>query len=165
MSDSLSFKYTMTEDDVVRASLAQVKLGKRKWLLLAMVPAVLLLAIFAFQGNWRGILELLASVALIGITILLLTRFVRWTARKSPHIGVEYETTASQDGMTWNSPFASTQSKWTAYTSVRETAEYFMFYCGLAMCAAIPKRSFADSNDMDRFRDLIRAHVPKFNAL
>jgi hypothetical protein len=166
VSDSLSFKYTLTEDDLVRASFAQILVGKRKWLLLAMLTVVLvLLAVSLFQGNWGGVFKLFASVALAGVTILLLKHYVRWTVRKSPYIGVELEMTASPDGLACNSSLGNSQVEWTAYTSVIETAELFLFRSGVVLCAAFPKQSFADPKEMSRFRDLIRARVPDARLL
>jgi len=163
VSDSVSFKYTLTEDDVVRASFAQILVGRTKWSLLAALTVVfVLLAVSLYQGNWGGVFKLFGAAAVAGVTILLLKHYVKSTVRKSPHIGLELEMTASPDGMACNSSLAHSQSEWTAYTSVLETAEYFLFRSGVVLCAAIPKQSFADPKEMSRFRELIRAHVPDF---
>lgn len=178
MSDRVSFKYTLTEEDVVRSSQAHAA-GKRIWLRAAaavIVPSIIFIGSVANMDAVQLLVDFAVSVAaglfiwFVGWPIFwigfwyIFAKYLEFILRKSPHIGVEYEMVASPDGVIWNSPHGNTDLQWSAYTSVREAAEYFLLYCGITLCSTIPKRVFTHPRDLERFRELIRAHVPDFRG-
>ncbi len=178
MSDTLSFKYTLTEDDVVRSNRAHAA-GRQFWVRTALAVAVPGMFVIGFvaDGDANRILIALAVGAALGFVTwfvvwpifwtlfwLIFSRFLKLLLPRSPHIGVEYELAASPAGLAWNSPVGTAEQKWLAYTAIRETADYFLLYSGAALCFTIPKRVFADAQEAGRFRDLLRAHVPDFRG-
>jgi YcxB-like protein len=73
--------------------------------------------------------------------------------------GFKYHVTDS--GMHIEGSTGSSDLNWTAFLEVREVSgAFFMFVTG-ALFHIIPKRCFSSSEDMVRFREIIRANIPK----
>lgn len=172
MSDSLSFKYTLTEEDFVGSiryhALRQVSLLSL-WVLLAAMVFAMASALFYLIDRPR-----LNAVEIIPLTIIILipAYFAYWVwwghpkrvTREAPYLNVEIEGTASANGVTSRSRLGNHESAWGSYSAALESDGHFLLYVGRNVFSPFPKRAFTDSRDVDRFRDLIRAHVPKFKG-
>lgn len=73
--------------------------------------------------------------------------------------GFKYLVTDS--GMHIDGSTGSSDLNWTAFLEVREVSgAFFMFVTG-ALFHIVPKRCFSSTEDMIRFREIIRANIPK----
>lgn len=91
--------------------------------------------------------------------------YPRRAARSSPFLNVEVEVTASSEGMKWHSTLAKGESGWAVYISVLESADHFMLYGGKNLFYIYPKRGLAELDSVERFRDLLRAHISSVKLL
>ena len=167
MSDSITFKFTLTEEDFVQTSHAHAVSQKRWWITWAVffglwiVPlaAVLLDKGLAGDALYR-LLPFLAGVASVAVLFALAWWWQpRRAARSSPYLGVEMAGVASGDGLAMDSPLGKQQAAWADYSTVLESADHFLLYLAKNSYAPLPKRAFADREDLDRFRELVRANI------
>lgn len=170
MSDSVSFKYTLTEANYVRAMRAFMWLQLWWRIMLAMFAvAIAALTILAASGVerleplWFGMSA--GGVVGLAVTWAFWTFQPRWLARNSPSVGVEIEVTLSPDGVNSRSSNGSADARWSIYTSARETTEFFLLFSGKNLFYPFPKSAFADSQHLGRFRDLVRTYVPDTKLL
>jgi len=168
MTDSITFKFTLTEEDFVRASRAHSMSQRRWWIIWAIFFGVwiLPLASVALDSAQSGgmlyrILPFLTGVASVALMFVLSWSWQpRRLARGSPFLGVEMEGSASAAGLQTNSSMGLQQAAWRDYERVLETAEHFLLYPAKNRYAPLPKRAFANRESLERFRELIRANVP-----
>jgi hypothetical protein len=169
VSDSLSFKYTLTEGDYARAwriHSAASRLYIVFWLVIGGFIAVLLLdPILAISEG-----EPLAEAALrVFLPVAVFTALVwfsfswrpRYLARQSRYRGLELDVTASDTGIALSNELVRSEISWDAYTQAVEKPDMFLLYTGRLMFYPVPKRAFASPQDVERFRALIRTHVPR----
>ncbi|MCK5276164.1 MAG: YcxB family protein [Alphaproteobacteria bacterium] len=173
MSDSITFKFTLTEEDFVQASHVHAFSQKRWWITWAVffglwiVPlaAVLLDKGLAGDALYR-LLPFLAGLASVAVLFMLAWSWQpKRAARGSPYLGVEMEGVASSDGLAMDSPLGKQEAAWASYSTVLESADHFLLYLARNAYAPLPKRAFADQTDIGRFRELVRAHVPNARVL
>lgn len=173
MSDSLSFKYTLTKGDAVGALREQAFRSRFLWVTLALVA---LLIGYAFYNNfvailvghlsWTSLLRTFFSFSALGIAWWAFHWFLPyWTAQSWPTVGVEQEVIVSDNGLAWKSTLENSQLTWANYTSALETDDFFLLFMGRANFLPIPKRQLMNSSIQDRFRYLIRANVPNARLL
>jgi hypothetical protein len=170
VSDSLNFKYTLTEQHYVRAMRAFMRLQIWRFILIVLgivvaMPLVMALAGFVSLGaSWLApIMGMCAGVA--AVVWLQWVWRPKYLARNSPFVGIEYEMTFSPDGVSSRSSNGNANTQWSVYTVAHETFEYFLLCSGKNLFYPFPKQAFADPKDVDRFRDLVRAHVPNAKLL
>ena len=173
MSDTLSFKFTLTEEDFVRASHVHAFSQKRWWITWAIffglwiVPlaAVLLDSGLAGDALYR-LLPFLAGVASVAVLFGLAWSWQpRRAARGSPYLGVEMAGVASDDGLAMDSSLGKQQAAWASYATALESTDLFLLYLAKNAYAPLPKRAFADRADLERFRALIRANISNAGLL
>jgi YcxB-like protein len=98
-----------------------------------------------------------AFLLIIPVTALLNVAKILRDPRRSS--GIKYHVTDS--GMYIESSMGSSDLNCTAFLEVREVSgAFFMFVTG-ALFHIIPKRCFSSTDDMIRFREIIRANIPK----
>lgn len=170
MAPDVSFKYTLTEGDFVRTLHAHGRKQVWRWV------SWILLAAWALSAGFWAVDSIRGSGLNAGMIVLLILVTIgpaalawwRWwmnprlVARGSPGLGVEVEGTASVDGIVSCSALGTHETAWISYSTALESADHFLLYLGRNVFKPFPKRSFADPKDVDRFRDLLRAHVPGF---
>ncbi|MEN8197916.1 MAG: YcxB family protein [Pseudomonadota bacterium] len=173
MSDSITFKFTLTEEDFVQASHVHAFSQRRWWITWAVffglwiVPlaAVLLDKGLAGDALYR-LLPFLAGVASVAALFAMAWWWQpRRAARGSPYLGVEMAGVASGDGLAMDSPLGKQQAAWASYSAVLESAEHFLLYLARNSYAPLPKRAFANREDLGRFRELIRANISSATLL
>ena len=173
MSDSITFKFTLTEEDFVQASHVHAFSQKRWWITWAVffglwiVPlaAVLLDKGLAGDALFR-LLPFLAGVASVAVLFALAWFWQpRRAARGSPYLGVEMEGAASGDGLAMHSRLGKQEAAWSTYFTALESADHFLLYPAKNSYAPLPKRAFAGKEDIDRFRELIRASISSAGLL
>ncbi len=169
MSDSLSFKYVLTEGDAVSAFRFQAFRSKLLWVMWGLFILIVaytfyhqIQAIWLGHRAWSSLLRNVLSFGALGAAWFAFNWFYPyWTARRDPTMGVEKELTVSDQGITLRSVLGYSEKSWANYTSALETDEFFMLYTGRANFFPIPKHCFVNSLSQDHFRELIRAHIPE----
>lgn len=170
MSDSITFKYTLTEEDIVRAVREATSMKKWAWVIWGA------LTIMMVVGTRSAIGRMLESGLSAGAIILLLwvtvlpghlfwwVRFgrPRRTARSDPNVGVETETTVSANGIATRNDLENQEAAWAAFTHVIEVRDMFLLYLGEIDFTPMPKRCFEDTEVIDCFREFVRANVADF---
>ena len=173
VSDSITFKFTLTEEDFVRASHVHAFSQKRWWITWAVffglwiVPlaAVLLDKGLAGDALFR-LLPFLAGVVSVAVLFALAWWWQpRRAARASPYLGVEMVGVASGGGLVMHSRLGKQEAVWAKYSAVVESADHFLLYLAKNSYAPLPKRAFADREDLNRFRELIRANISNAGLL
>jgi hypothetical protein len=170
MSDSITFKYTLTEDDFVRAFRVSAR-SKRLWWIMwavrfgALVGLYIFLSYIAGIPGYYALAGIFLLVAIYGVSFW----WVWWiqprrAARESPYLAVEVEGAVSIDGIAQRSALGKHETAWASYSTALESADYLLLYLGRNAFTPFPKRSFANQEDLNRFRALIRDHVPNFRA-
>lgn len=170
MSDSLRFNYTLTEQHYARAVRACMWL--QLWwrimlivfgLVVAMLAILSLAGVEQLEAFWFGTLA--GGGAGLAVAAMFWVWQPRYLARNSPSVGVEIEVTISPEGVSARSAKGNTDFRWSMYTAARETTEFFLFFSGKGLFYPCPKSAFADSQHLDRFRNLVRTHVPDAKLL
>jgi hypothetical protein len=69
------------------------------------------------------------------------------------------EGVVSSDGLVTHSRLGKQEAAWASYASVLESADHFLLYPGKNAFAPLPKRAFANREDLERFRAMIRANI------
>ncbi len=173
MSDSITFKYTLTEGDAVRVARFEYIHSKFLWVAVSVVGlmfAYFLLVNFlsAMQGrsSWDGALRtLLIFGGLFGAWGAFIWYQTIWTARRWPAIGVERDVTASEGGLFVHSDFGYNESTWSNYTAVLETDDFFVLWMGRTNHLAIPKRELAAISAVSDFRVFLRARLTNYRRV
>lgn len=173
MSDSITFKYTLTEGDFVQSIRAHAFKRKPWWALW-----VLLAALVFVDVSWvmyvidRPRLEAGEIIGMIMATVgpAILVWWVWWghpkrVARGAPYLGVDIAGTVSLHGIASHSALGKVEATWASYSTVFESADHFLLYLGRNVFNPFPKRCFSNPKDVDRFRQLIRENVPKTKLL
>lgn len=170
MSDSITFKYTLTEEDFVRAVREATSLKKWGWLVWGA------LALMMVVGTKSAIGRMLESGPSAGSIILLLwvtvlPGYLFWLAkfgrprqigRSDPEVGIDTVTTVSACGITSCNKLRKHEATWAAFTHVIESRDTFLLFMGKIDFSLMPKRCFEDTDVMDRFREIVRANVTDF---
>lgn len=170
MSDSITFKYTLTEGDAVRALRYQGTSSKLFWVMAGLLALVLgygllssLSSVMTGQKGWDSLLRSLLIYGGLGAAWASFVWFHPvWTAKRWPSIGVEREITVSGDGMTTRSELGYSESTWASYTGVLETDDFFLLFMGRANFQPIPKRDLAAVSAVSDLREFLRAQFPDY---
>lgn len=173
VSEPFAFQYTLDELDFVRTlrehARRQVPTVLR-WMLLVVVLFVLASTVL----NWTGRPQLTAGEFLVLALMILLPGFLFWwlwwwhpkrVARCAPYLNVKIDGTVSGDGVVSQSRLGHHETKWDSYSAAVESSDHFLLYLGRNVFSPFPKRAFDLPADVNRFRELIRAHVPNAKLL
>lgn len=167
VSDTLSFKFSLTEEDFVLAAHAHACSQKRWWITWAVFFGLWIVPLAAVtldtgpdEDMLSRILPFLAGVASVAILFSLAWFWQpKRAARGSPYLGVEMAGVASGDGLAMDSSLGKQQAAWASYVTVLESADHFLLYLARNSYAPLPKRAFADRDDLERFRAMVRANI------
>jgi len=91
--------------------------------------------------------------------------YPRRVARTATNLGVAFDAIADDSGITVRSSVANSIADWAYFTSVRETADDFILFAQGGGFRAFPKHAFESQQDIERFRQMIRQHVPRVRLL
>ena len=173
MSDSITFKYTLTEGDHARAWRIHNN-GSRVymivWFLLGLfVTAIVtnrLILIADGERDWSSLFSALVPAGIyLGLVWFSLSWRPRFLARQSPYRGLENDVTVTEMGVTSSNTLLRYEVQWGAYTHAIEKPDMFLLYTGRLLFYPIPISCFENPQDVDRFRDLVRTNIPKTRLL
>lgn len=167
MSDSIPFKFTLTEVDFVLAAHAHALSQRKWWIIWAVFFGLWILPLAAVALDTGPGEDLLYRIApfLAGVASVAVMFFLAWSwqprrlARASPYLGVEMAGAATAEGLETHSSLGKQEAAWANYSAVLESADHFLLYPARNQYAPLPKRAFANGRDLERFRELIRANI------
>ena len=166
MSDSITLKYTLTEDDYVSGYRAYAR-SRPLWWIMWGICLMTLLAVYVLLSSIAGVAGYYTFQAVLALVVIYGVSFwwaysmhPRRAARSSPFLNADVAVIASSKGMKWNSALSKGETGWAAYTGALESSDHFLLLGGKNLFYIYPKRGLANPGDLDRFRDLLRTSVP-----
>ena len=161
----------LEQPDVTRAN-RDIALGRftpYKWMVFGIGSAVLtaMFAFLIFRQITKSEILLVGFIGLVAWPALLVAN-IHMNARKAAKSLLQ-STPSAQGPMHWlfsdgairlDSPTGSSHLEWAAYIRVRETTVQFLLYPQTQIAYVIPKRCFSSNEQVGRFREMIRRHVP-----
>ena len=171
MSDSITFKFTLTEDDFVRAAHAHAMSQRRWWIIWGLffglwgVPLLsVLLQPDPVDDLFYRLLPPLTGLASVAVFFALAWSWQpRRLARRSPYLGAALEGRADAQGLDMQGSLGGEPMPWGNYQTVLESDDHFLLYPARNQYAPLPKRAFASREDLRQFRELIRENIPSAN--
>jgi len=158
--NEIVLRYTLTEDEVVNASRSRVfRAWHMQLLAVAIVGiAIINLVIAITSSDLESILIAILPVVLLGSIFMILYYgpLTRMRVRKEPRYFIEQTWEFSDAGVHHHTEHGDSQNAWSAYAQASENAQFFFLLLGKNMIAPIPKRAFANSNEQERFRALLK---------
>jgi len=167
VSESITFKHTLTEADFVSAYRAYVR-SKRSWwitwaLMFGLAPGMYVFMSYGGIPQRHSLAVALFLGAMYGALFWWsFSVHPRRAARSSPFLNVEMEVTVSSEGLKWQSILAKGEAGWAAYIGGLESADHFLLFGGKNLYYLYPKRGISTPEAMEKLRALLRAHVPNF---
>lgn len=163
-SKSLRFRMTSTAKNIVRgyrAHLWRSNVVRVMLLFIIIVMAKSLYGSVSEMISGLGIGSLLHDVVFYGVLIFLIYFVVpAWVVRTATGLGEEYQISVDDEGIEAIGSLISSRTRWENFTAAFETNEGFLLYEGSACFRMYPKH-LLDPEQTERFRELIRANVPK----
>jgi len=106
---------------------------------------------------------LVGAVPTIILLVPLGTLVRVWIIRRTPSVSGKRRYTFSDEGIKIEFDAATLELKWTFYTRIKETRDFFLLYVTGSFCNIVPKRSFVNSEQLEFFRSLVHACAQKCN--
>ena len=160
----------LSEADVYKALVA-LRFGALRWVVIlvsCVVTALVLLFVLVFatgkpmrnpQDMFLNAVPLLGVVAAVGVTIFAVPYFQARSFIRSPKSREESIYTFTSSGCQIEGPNGSSDLKWAAFLSAKETRDLFLLYPQKNLAYIIPKRSFASGSEVQAFRELVRQEI------
>jgi hypothetical protein len=174
-SREIEIEFDPTFGETYRAFLRMALFALRYVILLiglAVLIFLICLAIYNSNSSWRNSAEaldmwlypyLLGAVPTLVPLIPLVTLVRVWMIRRTSSVSGKRRYTFSDQGIKIEFAEARSDLKWPFYTRVKETSAFFLLYVTGSFCNIVPKRSFIDSEQLEAFRSLVRAHAQKYS--
>ena len=112
-----------------------------------------------FPARVESVLPFLIFVALIGSMVKRPTRGDRMIWDAQPSLQRPRVLEADERSFVLTDAVARHEHRWESFTHVVETATQVLLFTGWYSFYFIPKRSFASTEELDAFRDLLRRQV------
>jgi YcxB-like protein len=129
-----------------------------KLMALLLVFAGLLLALGVGLRWWTVVPFLLAPLEWFNF-FTLRPLVIRYWFKRNPKLQERYDFSFDDDGIHFLTNSIDARIKWDQYTDVLENDRLWLLVYGHRLYSVIPKRAFADSTDVIRFKQLITEHI------
>lgn len=156
---TVQFKYTSS--DILHIGLfywasRPLHTFSRTWAILLIGSALC----FSFTENWSFVVTSLALAAVLW-WMNWIHAFRRWLAFKlNPDLFDEpFEVTLNGAGVYAKAGARESRLQWTAYKRVLESDRMFLLFYGKKVCQSIPKRAFADEEEIGVVRELLKQNI------
>lgn len=167
----LTFKYTIKEEDYARALRAHARTHKSLWAIWigfgAFVAYVLLAGVLSVGHGTRTPLSLGKDVLVFAAAGVLMWGLYwlppRWAMRGSPSAGLEEEIRLFDDRIVIQSRLGRDELLWAHFRKVDEIAGFFLLQPHEGNVYPVPMQYFANSAELDWFRQWIHKHIPNFH--
>lgn len=162
-----TFRYTIKEEDYARAQRAHARTFKWLWALWIVFGAIaaysLLVGIFNVGQGDKTPLSLGKDALVFAVGGVLMWGIYwlppLWAMRGSPSVGVEEEISLFDDRIVIQSRLGREELLWAHFRKVDEIAEFFLLHPHEGNVYPVPKQYFANSGELDWFRQ----HILNFN--
>jgi hypothetical protein len=159
----MQLEYEITPADHVESLKIRYRSSVRRIVLSFMGVVLLLLGILTYPYFDHGL-----SAVEIGLSIWILLvqifipRIVHWMIyyRNRRIFGVR-KVAFDEAGVVADSPQGHISTPWTNYLRFRETKRMFVLYLSADVIGTVPKRAFKDAAELDAFRGLVAARLPR----
>lgn len=173
MTDSITFKYTLTEEDAVRVVRFENTYSKFFWAMVLVVALMFAYSLFVNavlaldgQRSWYAPLKTLTIFgALFGAWGAFNWYLPVSIAKRWPGVGMERQITANADGMAVQDSLGYTASIWENYTDILETNHFFLLRSGPANTLAIPKKTLTAVSGLSDFREFLRRRATVYRRV
>jgi YcxB-like protein len=124
------------------------------------IMGLLLGAVFYLHvDHWGGLFLIAASVFLLLLQLIIPSLvFARFYRRNSRMFGMRI-VTISDTGIVADHPLGHTETTWNMFEKFRETRKLFLLYQSADLISILPKRVFANVNDLQEVRTLIASKI------
>ncbi|MUG98173.1 YcxB family protein [Scytonema sp. UIC 10036] len=165
----MQFEYRLNVNDIKEANQAHSKKVLLKYYLLVMGIIIFISILPMLTQGGISLNELLISaivpnlvlLAFIYLVIRISRNFVlSRTWNSQPGLKNEIRVEASEEALQINTELSESKMKWLIYTHWRETPNLFMVYQSNNCFNLFPKRAFGSDEQMNEFRELLRAKLP-----
>jgi hypothetical protein len=169
-SATIRISFQLSPREWYRANVAISTVNLRTLRFLAWVSVALLIACAVLKAVGTGSLasaatNLLPLFAILPIAVLAGIYVAPYYTSKSVYknsvsLKSPIQYSFSDDGVTQKSVTGRGEVLWTAYIKARETRDWFLLYTQKRLAHPLPKRAFANEDEIVEFREMIRRHVP-----
>jgi hypothetical protein len=80
---------------------------------------------------------------------------------RNPQLFEMRRVTFTQEGIKSETATGTIEVKWTAFQKFKETSNLFLAYQTKDVVGIVPKRAFANSEELERFRELLASKMPR----
>jgi hypothetical protein len=174
MGNELKITFQLSQKDVYRANVAIAIDGLRRLRTIMGLIIIELLAVVAVAGSvltpgtaGSRLLPIIGVVssALFFPAVVLCTCYVApyWAAKSlyknNANLWSPSHWSFSDELITLRTATGSAELSWVTFTRARETRELFLLYPQKNLAYPVPKRAFANEQEIAAFRELVRRHI------
>jgi hypothetical protein len=174
MGNELKITFQLSQKDVYRANVAIAVDGLRRLRTIVGLIIIELLAVVAVVGSvlapgtaGSGLLLIIGvlSSALFFPAVVLCTCYVTpyWAAKSvcknNANLRSPIHWSFSEELITQRMATGSAELFWSTFTKARETLELFLLYPQRNLAYPVPKRAFANEQEVAAFRELVRRPI------
>ncbi|MGB6428964.1 MAG: YcxB family protein [Candidatus Acidiferrales bacterium] len=168
-SATIRISFQLSPREWYRANVAIATVNLRTLRIFAWVSVALLLACVVVKAAGTGrpaaaATNLLPLFVILPIAVIIGTYLAPYPGSRSVYKNsaslkntIQYS--FSGDSVTQKSAAGRSEVLWTAYPKARETRDWFLLYTQKRLAHPLPKRAFANENEITEFRDLVRRRV------
>ncbi len=169
MSEPVQFKYKPEGRDYTQAMYAFYLADKRTWfaiilllLIIVCAPVTLFLISNYYNATFLWVIPVFLLLLVFYVYIISPILAGRRVGR-NPKFQSETVGEATPEYLAIKNANVDSKTKWDAYANAVETRQYFLLIHAVnrRMFQFIPKRAFANDEQLDAFRDLLNLYVKK----
>ena len=163
MMSGMQVEYEITPADHLESVKVRYRTSVRRLLMIVLGSILLLLGLITypyFDRSW-SLLEIGLSIWILAVQ-LFLPRMVHRLAyyRNRPIFGLR-KVNFDEHGVVADGPQGHVETPWTRYIQYRESRRLFLLYLTKDVSGIVPKRVFKNDSEVDAFRTLLSARLPR----
>lgn len=165
MVENIVIRFQPELRDQIRASLVHYRQGVLRICDRVAGTAMLIAGLMLFVTGWPWWL----------LTIFCLIGFAEWSDvlhfhtlrawlffRRNKKFSDEYTVTFTPEGLHFKTVSIDSNLAWSIYDNVVEDSVVFLLMTGKSFYSVMPKRAFRDEDEVNRFRKMVQASIPKY---
>ena len=162
MTDSITLRFTYTEDEFVEACqfYAMRAMLKKSDVIGSLAAIVVSLVMTSLNGiHWLWEMLFVAGFLLLVFNFTAYFILPRQHYRREPKYHTEYALTFSEQGIHFKTALAESQLEWGLYDMFWNIPHHYLLFYGRDLFTIIPKRVFANQADEQQFRALLERRL------
>ncbi|HLW51205.1 MAG TPA: YcxB family protein [Candidatus Angelobacter sp.] len=159
----MQVEYEITPGDHLESVKIRYRSSVRRFVMTFLGIVLLLLGILTYPYFERGwsVLEISLS-AWILLLQLFIPRIVHWLIYyRNRRIFGPRKVTFDEVGVISDGPQGHVETPWKSYVKFRESKRLFLLYLSQDVKGIVPKHAFKDDAQLDAFRSLVAARLPR----